>query len=117
MTDPIQRPAGFEIYRVEEHYAAGQASLDEVENEINGKLMEPRAGPKLREYLTQLRRDSFLQIKPGFVDSGAAPGKDTMWQDPASIRPETTTKEAVAAHGHKRFLHVIPYSHVGDTKE
>ena len=117
VTDPIQRPAGFEIYRVEEHYAAGQASLDEVENEINGKLMEPRAGPKLREYLTQLRRDSFLQIKPGFVDSGAAPGKDTMWQDPASIRPETTTKEAVAAHGHKRFLHVIPYSHVGDTKE
>src|SRR5580658_10547480 len=28
ITDPIRRPAGFEIYRIEEHYAAGQASED-----------------------------------------------------------------------------------------
>ena len=117
VTDPIRRPAGFEIYRVEEHYAAGQASLDEVEGEINSKLMEPRVGPKVRDYLTQLRQNAFLQIKSGYADSGAAPGKDTTWQDPASIRPETTTKEAVAAHGHKKFLHVIPYGHVGDAKD
>src|SRR5580658_5506561 len=39
ITDPIRRPAGFEIYRVEEHYAA--------------RLMEPRVGPKFREYMTQ----------------------------------------------------------------
>ena len=117
MTDPIRRPAGFEIYRVEEHYAAGQASLDEVQNEISSKLTEPRVGPKVREYLTQLRTNAFLQIKPGFTDSGAAPGKDTTWQDPAQLRPETTTKENVAAHGHKKLLHVIPYGHVGKAKD
>jgi len=117
VTDPVRRPAGFEIYRVEQHYAAGQASLDEMENEINGKLMETRAGPKVREYLTQLRRNAFLQIKPGYADSGAAPGKDTTWQDAAAVRPETTTKEAVAAHGHKKFLHVIPRSHGGDAND
>jgi parvulin-like peptidyl-prolyl isomerase len=117
VTDPIRRPAGFEIYRVEEHYAAGQASLDEVESEINAKLMEPRAEPKFREYLTHLRENAFLQIKPGFADSGAAPGKDTTWQDPAALRPETTTKEALAAHGHKKFLHVIPYGHSDDAKD
>jgi hypothetical protein len=43
------------------------------------------------------------------VDSGAAPGKDTTWQDRSAIRPETTTKEAVAAHAHKKLLHMIPY--------
>ena len=117
VTDPIRRPAGFEIYRVEEHYAAGQASMDEVESEINAKLMEPRVIPKVREYLTQLRANAFLQIKSGYTDSGAAPGKDTTWQDPAAIRPETTTKEAVAAHGHKKFLHVIPYGHVSEAKD
>jgi len=117
VTDPIRRPAGFEIYRVEEHYAAGQASMDEVESEINAKLMEPRVGPKVRDYLTQLRGNAFLQIKPGYTDSGAASGKDTTWQDPAALRPETTTKEAVAAHGHKKFLHVIPYGHVSDVKD
>jgi peptidyl-prolyl cis-trans isomerase SurA len=117
VTDPVRRPAGFEIYRVEEHYAAGQASLDEVQNEISSKLTEPRVGPKVREYLTQLRTNAFLQIKPGFTDSGAATGKDTTWQDPAQLRPETTTKENVAAHGHKKLLHVIPYGHAGKVKD
>ena len=109
ITDPIRRPAGFEIYRVEEHYVAGQASEDEVEPEINARLMEPRAYPKTREYLAQLRQSAFLQIRDGYVDSGAAPGKDTTWQDPSAIRPETTTKESVAAHAHKKLLHLIPY--------
>jgi peptidyl-prolyl cis-trans isomerase SurA len=113
VTDPIRRPAGFEIYRVEEHYAAGQASLDEVQGEINNRLSEPIVKPKLREYLTKLRETAFLQIKPGYVDLGAAPGKDTSWQDAAQLKPETTTKEAVAANAHKKFLHVIPYGHVG----
>lgn len=117
VTDPIRRPAGFEIYRVEEHYAAGQASLEEVRSQIMNKLMEPVVRPKLRAYLTQLRQDAFLQIKEGFTDSGAAPGKDTSWQDAAQLKPETTTKEAVAAHGHKKFLHVIPYGHVGKTED
>jgi peptidyl-prolyl cis-trans isomerase SurA len=117
VTDPIMRPAGFEIYRIEEHYAAGQASLDEVQNDITNKLVEPRVGPKVRDYLTQLRQNAFLQIKPGYTDSGAAAGKDTAWQDPAQLRPETTTKENVAAHGHKKLLHVIPYGHVGKAQE
>src|SRR5580698_47248 len=89
VTDPIRRPAGFEIYRIEEHYAAGQASMDEVEGEISNRLMEPIVKPKLRDYLTQLRANAFLQIKAGFIDSGAAPGKDTSWQDPAALKPET----------------------------
>ena len=37
--------------------------------------------PALRAYLTKLRQEAFLQIQPGYVDSGAAPGKDTQWQD------------------------------------
>jgi peptidyl-prolyl cis-trans isomerase SurA len=116
VTDPIRRPAGFEIYRVDEKYAAGQASLDEVQGEITNKLMQPRVGPKLREYLTQLRQNAFLQIKPGYVDSYAAANKDTSWQDAAQLKPETTTKENVAAHEHKKLLHVIPYGHKGTVK-
>lgn len=117
VTDPIRRPGGFEIYRVEEHYAAGQASLDEVQAEISNRLSEPIVKPKLREYLTKLRETAYLQIKPGYVDLGAAPGKDTTWLDAAQLKPETTTKEAVAAHARKKFLHVIPYGHVGGADE
>lgn len=117
VTDPIRRPAGFEIYRVEEHYAAGQAALEEVRSDIMNKLMDPLVKPKLRAYLTQLRTNAYLQIKGGYVDSGAAPGKDTTWQDAAQLKPETTTKEAVAAKQRKKFLHVIPYGHVGDKQQ
>ncbi len=117
ITDPIRRPAGFEIYRIEEHYPAGQASEDEVADEINAKLIEPKAGPKVREYLTQLRQNAFLEIKPGYIDSAAAPGKDTTWQDALAIKPETTTKEAVASRARKKFLHIIPYGHVSQPKD
>ena len=54
--------------------------------------------PKVRDFLTKLRKEAFLQIKDGYVDSGAAPGKDTRWQDVAQLKPHTTTKEEVAAH-------------------
>jgi peptidyl-prolyl cis-trans isomerase SurA len=43
------------------------------------------------------------------MDTGAAPGKNTGWQDPAQLRPETTTKEEVASHIHrKRLLWAVP---------
>ena len=114
VTDPIRIDAGFEILKVEERTAEGQASFDEVQNEINGRLSEPKVQPKLRELLTQLRANAFLQIKPGFVDSGAAPNKDTTWKDPAQLKPQTTTKEAVANQRHwKKVMKVIPYGRTG----
>jgi peptidyl-prolyl cis-trans isomerase SurA len=114
VTEPIRTSTGFEILRVEERTAAGQAGFDEVQNEINSKLAEPKVQPKLRQFLTQLRQNAFLQIKPGFVDSGAAPDKDTSWKDPAQLKPQTTTKEAVANQRHlKKFMKVIPYGVTG----
>ena len=58
--------------------------------------------PKIREYLTRLRLQAFLEVKEGYVDSGAAPGKDTRWHDVAQLRPQTTTKEEVAARTRRR---------------
>jgi parvulin-like peptidyl-prolyl isomerase len=116
VTDVIQiRGVGFAIYKVEDHTPAGQATFDDVKNQINNILAKPIAEPKLREYLTSLRRDAFLQIKPGFTDTGAAPGKDTAWRDPAKLMPATTTKAQVASQRHmKKFLHVIPYGYTGE---
>jgi peptidyl-prolyl cis-trans isomerase SurA len=76
-------------------------------------MAEPRGAPRVREYLGKLRQNAFLQIKAGYVDSGAMPGKDTTWKDPAQLRPETTTKEAVAANRRKKLLKVIPYGKPG----
>lgn len=104
VTDPIQIDAGWLILRVEEHHKEGLAALDEVENDVREKLYMPLFEPKIREYLTQLRQDSFLEIRDGFVDVSSAPGKDTKWTDPAMLRPETVTKEEVASQTRRRRL-------------
>ena len=109
VTDPIRVDAGWEILRVEEHHKEGLASLEEVENEIREKLYMPLFEPKVREYLTELRKDAFLELREGYVDTGAAPGKDTSWKDPAMLRPETVTKEEVANQKRmKRLFWLIP---------
>jgi peptidyl-prolyl cis-trans isomerase SurA len=36
------------------------------------------------------------------VDNGVAPNKDTSWKDPATLKPETTTKEEVAGRKRKK---------------
>jgi len=40
-----------------------------VKNQIDSTLAKPIADPKLRAFLTDLRRNAFLQIKDGYVDT------------------------------------------------
>jgi peptidyl-prolyl cis-trans isomerase SurA len=109
VTDPIKQSNGFLILKITDRYEAGQAPLDSVDSQIMEKLSMPQMQPKVRELLTKLREDAFLEIRAGYVDSGAAPGKNTAWQDPAQLRPETTTKEEVASHHHmKKLLWTVP---------
>jgi peptidyl-prolyl cis-trans isomerase SurA len=111
VTDPIavENPSGFAIFKVEEHQKAGLAEFEEVQYEVQDKLFRPKMQPALREYMTKLRAVAFLEIKPGYEDTGAAPGKDTSWSDPAQLKPETVSKAEVAARGHrKKLLGLIP---------
>lgn len=71
MTDVMETKTGFEILQVEERYEAGQQTEDKVDAEITNKLYEQKMEPAMREYLKTLREDSYLQIKPGYVDTAA----------------------------------------------
>lgn len=104
VTDPIRTPKGFLILKVEEKHKAGLAAFEEVENEITEKLYMPMFQPRVREYLTKLRQEAFLEIKEGYIDSSAAPGKSTAWSDPAQLKPQTVTKEEVASRVRRRRL-------------
>lgn len=109
VTPPIKVANGFLILKVEDHHKAGLAAFEEVENEIMEKLYQPRMQPAVRKYLTKLRTQAFLEIKPGFTDLAAAPNKDTTWSDPAQLKPETITKEEVSNQSRrKRLLWAIP---------
>jgi peptidyl-prolyl cis-trans isomerase SurA len=109
VTQPIRIPTGFEILKVDDHTKAGLAPLADVRSEIENILYGPRMQPKVREYLTQLRKTAFLQIKQGYVDTGAAPGQNTAWQDPAQLKPQTVTKAEVQEKTRrKRLFGMLP---------
>lgn len=110
VTDPIRLGSALYILRIDERFEAGQAPFEEVKDQIQDRLSEPRMAPKVRELLSRLRQQAFLEIKDGYVDTNAVPGKDTRWHDVATLKPLTTTKEEVLAHRpRKRFLGVIPH--------
>ncbi len=116
VTDPIKLPSAFLILRVEEHYQAGQASFEEVREDIQQAIVAPQMDTKVREYLTKLREEAFLQIKEGYVDTGAAPGKDTRWQEVAQLKPATVSKEEVLSSSKPR-KHVLGVAIPGTTGE
>jgi parvulin-like peptidyl-prolyl isomerase len=109
VTKPMKLATGYEIFKVDEHTKEGLAPLADVKGDIENVLYGPKMQPKVREYLTELRTQAFLQIKPGFIDTGAAPGMDTKWQDPAVLKPETVLKAQVEQKQRmKRLLWTIP---------
>lgn len=73
VTDVIPTKTGFLILQVEEHYPAGQQPEDKVDNEITDHLYSDLMKPALRDYLQMLREDSYVDVKPGYVDSAAVP--------------------------------------------
>lgn len=74
MTDVIQTKTGFEVLKVEAHYEAGLQPQDKVENEIMNHIYSQKMLPTMREYLGQLREQSYVMVKPGYTDSAAVAG-------------------------------------------
>ncbi len=88
ITDVIRTKQGYVILQATEHQKAGIPTLKEVEPRIQDALYMQKLQPALRAYLTTLREEAFIDLKTGYIDSGAS-AKQT--------KPvETTDKEAKA---------------------
>ena len=70
-TQPIRTKQGFIILQVVQHNLAGDAGFKQVEPQVEEALFLDRMQPALREYLTKLRGEAFVEIKPGAVDTGS----------------------------------------------
>lgn len=70
-TQPIRTRQGFVILQVNAHDQAGTAPIEQVEQQIQEQLYMQAMQPALRAYLTKLRQDSYVDVQPGFIDSGA----------------------------------------------
>jgi peptidyl-prolyl cis-trans isomerase SurA len=69
-SDPIQTKYGYIILKVLERYSPGVPKFEEVEQRVNEVLYDQKMQPKLRDYLLQLRRESYVYRAPGYVDTG-----------------------------------------------
>jgi peptidyl-prolyl cis-trans isomerase SurA len=100
-TQPIRTKQGFVILKVTEHNPGGVQPLKDVQSQVEDAVYSEKMGPKLREYLTQLRVDSYIDIKPGYEDSGASPNETKPVY--SAYTPPTGKKKKSAAVTRTRF--------------
>jgi peptidyl-prolyl cis-trans isomerase SurA len=95
VTDVVQTKTGFEILKVLNHYEAGLQPLDKVEGEITNKIYTDKMQPALRDYLAELREESYVTVKPGYTDSAAIPGGTAIQEvAPTPDTPQKKKKKA-----------------------
>jgi peptidyl-prolyl cis-trans isomerase SurA len=94
VTDVIRTKQGYVILKVTNHQMAGIPPLKDVEPKIQDALYYQKLQPALRAFLTKLREEAYIDIKPGYIDSGASPNQ---------TKPiETTTAKASDAKNLKK---------------
>ena len=111
-TAPIRTRQGFVILKVTDHQVAGVAPMKDVEPQIQEAMYTEAMQPALRTYLTKLREDAYINIREGYVDSGAS-GKETKFGFAAYTPPVVKKKRAV--QDKKRFDRGTKYSTVAKT--
>lgn len=87
-TPPIRTNQGWVILEVTEHQTAGVPPLKDVAMQIQERLYMQQMTPALRDYMTKLREDAYIDIKPGYIDTGASPNE---------TKPIYTTAEEAGA--------------------
>ena len=81
ISDVIQTRTGFEILKVEDHLPAGVQPLDKVELDIRNAIHAQKMQPRMRDYLAELREQSYITVKPGYNDSALLTGANSASTD------------------------------------
>jgi peptidyl-prolyl cis-trans isomerase SurA len=74
-TEPIRTKQGFVILKVISHTQGGIPTFKDVEQDVEQNFYMSRMEPAIRDYLTKMRDDASIEIKTGYVDTGASPNK------------------------------------------
>ena len=98
VSDPVRTKQGFILMKVTEHTQAGVPPLKDVEEKVQSAIYYQKLTPAVRAYLTKLREQAYIDIKPGFVDSGASPNETK------PIFVNTTTQDQAKKKRKKKFL-------------
>jgi peptidyl-prolyl cis-trans isomerase SurA len=94
-TEPIRTKQGFVILQVAHHTAGGEAGFKDVQQQVEETVFMQHMQPALREYLTKLREAAYIDLKPGYTDSGASPNE---------MHPVYSAYEPPSAKKKKKFI-------------
>jgi peptidyl-prolyl cis-trans isomerase SurA len=92
LTGVLETKQGYLILQVLEHYDEGQQSFDKVKEKIMNQLYEARMQPALRNYLKTLREQSYVVIKPAYVDAAGGGGNSEIQEVSATPEQEKAKK-------------------------
>jgi peptidyl-prolyl cis-trans isomerase SurA len=70
-TEPILTKQGYIILKVVQHTAGGPAPYKDVQEQVEEALYMDRMEPAIRAYLSKMRNEAAIFIKPGYTDSAA----------------------------------------------
>jgi len=74
-SDVVKVSSGCMILKVLEVRTAGTPKFDEVEPQVSELLYNQQMQVALRKYLGELRLQSYIQLAPGYIDTGAVKGE------------------------------------------
>lgn len=92
LTEVLETKQGFLILQVLEHYDEGQQSFEKVKEKIMNQLYETRMQPALRDYLKTLREQSYVVIKPAYVEAAGGAGNSEIQEVSATPEQEKAKK-------------------------
>jgi len=70
-TEPIRTRQGFVILKVVQHNPGGIPPFKQVEPQVEDAYFMSRMEPAIRQYLNKMRDEAYIDIKPGYTDTGA----------------------------------------------
>jgi peptidyl-prolyl cis-trans isomerase SurA len=93
-TEPIRTKQGFVIMKVVQHIPGGVPAYKDVVEQVQQNFFAARMEPAMRGYLTTMRIQAYIEIKPGYTDSGAS-AKQTKPIYSAYVPPAPKKKKKV----------------------
>jgi peptidyl-prolyl cis-trans isomerase SurA len=74
-TDPILTRQGYIILKVVQHTPGGPQPFKAVEEDVEQAYYMSKMEPAIRDYLSRMRDEAFIYVKPGYTDSAATPAE------------------------------------------
>ncbi len=98
VSDVIRTKQGFVILGVMEHQQEGIPPFKDVEAKVQDAMYMQKLQPALRAYLEKLRTEAYIDVKEGYIDSGATAGETK------PVEAKTKVASAKQLKKKKKFL-------------